>query len=99
MTNLGLDGKRVIVTGAAGGLGRAFSYAFARTVSAAGAQVLVADVNAAGMAETVAQIGAQGGKAFAAEVDVTSAQSCAAMANQAAHQMAGLDVLVNNAAL
>ena len=29
MTELGLEGKRVIVTGAAGGLGRAFAEAFA----------------------------------------------------------------------
>ena len=37
MTDLGLAGKRVIVTGAAGGLGRAFALAFAKS----GATVLV----------------------------------------------------------
>ena len=84
MTNLGLDGKRVIVTGAAGGLGRAFAHAFA----GAGARVLVADVNADGMAETVAQIIAAGGQAYAAAVDVTRAPGCDAVAQWAVETMA-----------
>jgi NAD(P)-dependent dehydrogenase (short-subunit alcohol dehydrogenase family) len=50
VTNLGLEGKRVIVTGAAIGLGRAFALAFA----AAGARVLAVDVNEAGAKETAA---------------------------------------------
>ena len=49
MTDLGLAGKRVIVTGAAGGLGRAFALAFAK----AGCTVLAGDVSDA--SETLAQ--------------------------------------------
>lgn len=92
MTGLGLDGKRVIVTGAGGGLGRAFALAFAQ----AGARVIAADVNAAGAEETAAQIG---GAAWAQAVDVTQAASCTALAGVAQARMGGLDVLVNNAAL
>ena len=92
MTGLGLDGKRVIVTGAGGGLGRAFALAFAQ----AGARVIAADLNAAGAEETAAQIGAA---AWAQAVDVTQAASCAALAEAAQAHMGGLDVLVNNAAL
>ena len=44
----GCAGKRVIVTGAAEGLGKAIATGFAR----AGARVLVADLNADGLAET-----------------------------------------------
>jgi NAD(P)-dependent dehydrogenase (short-subunit alcohol dehydrogenase family) len=44
MTGLGLKGKRVIVTGAAGGLGRTFAVAFAD----AGARIVAADVNISG---------------------------------------------------
>lgn len=93
MTDLGLTGKRVIVTGAAGGLGRAFALAFAQ----AGCKVMAGDVS--DVSETVAMIGAAGGTGFGAVLDVTSAASCRALAEQAQAQMGGLDVLVNNAAL
>lgn len=90
MTDLGLTGKRVVVTGAGGGLGRAFALAFAE----AGAQVMATDVNAAGAAETAAMAGG-----VAAELDVTSTASCAALAERLAADWGGVDVLVNNAAL
>lgn len=89
-TDLGLSGKRVVVTGAAGGLGRAFAVAFA----GAGAQVLGCDVNIAGCQETAALTGG-----LAASVDVTSTQSCRALADFAQARMGGVDVLVNNAAM
>lgn len=95
MSELGLKGKRAVVTGAAGGLGRAFAEGFAR----AGATVLVADINAAGCAETVALIEAEGGKAHAATVDVTNTASCTALAETAEKLLGGVDVLVNNAAI
>lgn len=90
MTDLGLAGKRVIVTGAAGGLGRAFALAFAQ----AGCMVIAGDVS--DVSETVALLGAAG---FGAKLDVTSSDSCRAVAEQAQAEMGGLDVLVNNAAL
>lgn len=91
MTGLGLDGKRVVVTGAAAGLGRAFAHAFAQ----AGARVLAADVDGAGARETAGQIAG----ALWARCDVTSADSCAALADQIQTAWGGVDVLVNNAAL
>lgn len=95
VTELGLEGKRVVVSGAAGGLGRAFAEAFAK----AGAAVLCADVNQAGAEETAALITATGGTAFAAFVDVTKTDSTQSLAAEADKTMGGLDVLVNNAAL
>ncbi len=92
MSGLELAGKRVVVTGAAGGLGRAFAEAFARE----GAQVVAADINLTGAEETAARIGAA---ASAARVDVTSQASTAALAALAAERMSGVDVLVNNAAI
>lgn len=95
MSDLNLQGKRAVITGAAGGLGRAFAEGFAK----AGAEVLVADINAEGCAETVALIEAAGGKAHATSVDVTDRESCIALARTAETTLGGVDVLVNNAAI
>lgn len=92
--SLDLAGKRVVVTGAAGGLGRAFAQAFVGQ----GALVLAADINGAGAEETAALIRTAGGTAQAAAVDVTSRASALALA-QAAAAFGGADVLVNNAAI
>jgi NAD(P)-dependent dehydrogenase (short-subunit alcohol dehydrogenase family) len=91
VTNLGLEGKRVIVTGAAIGLGRAFALAFAE----AGAQVFAVDVNEAGAKETAAL----NPNISAARCDITSSQSCKSLSDLAMKKWGGLDVLVNNAAL
>lgn len=90
MTDLGLTGNRVVVTGAAGGLGRAFALAFAH----AGAKVLACDVNLAGAEETAQLTGGH-----AAQVDVTSTASARACMARAVDLMGGVDTLVNNAAL
>ena len=95
MSDLDLNGKRVVITGAAGGLGRAFAEGFAK----AGAEILVADINAEGCAETVDLIKAAGGVAVATTVDVTNGESCAALASTAQTALGGADILVNNAAI
>ena len=95
MTTLGLEGKRVVVTGAAGGLGRAFAEAFAR----AGARVLAADVNLAEVKRTAAAIVEAGGEALACEVNVVDAASTARLAEVAREKLGGADALVNNAAI
>ncbi len=95
MIGLGLEGKRVIVTRAAGGLGRAFAEVFAN----AGARVIVSDVNARGANETVGIIKDQGGEAHGCTVDVVSDASTAALAACAREKLGGLDCLVNNAAV
>jgi NAD(P)-dependent dehydrogenase (short-subunit alcohol dehydrogenase family) len=90
-----LSGKTAIITGAAGGLGRAFAIGFASR----GANVVVADMNEPGSAETVALIEAAGGKAIAVKTNVTDKASCVAVADAAIATFGGLDVLVNNAAI
>ncbi len=90
-----LAGKVVIVTGAAGGLGRAFAQGF----GAAGASVVVADMNTGGAAETVALLVAEGVPAIALKVNVTDPASTQAMADAALAQFGRIDVLVNNAAI
>lgn len=90
-----LSGKTAIITGAAGGLGRAFALGFAER----GANVVVADMNEAGSAETVSLIEAAGGKAIAVKTNVTDKASVDAMAEVAVSAFGGLDILVNNAAI
>lgn len=95
MTTFDLGGRRVVVTGAAGGLGRAFAKAFA----GAGARVLAADIDSKAAGETAGMIVSEGGQAFGCRLDVTDAGSTAEMAKAAADLLGGVDVLVNNAAI
>jgi NAD(P)-dependent dehydrogenase (short-subunit alcohol dehydrogenase family) len=90
------SGRTVLVTGAAGGLGRAFALGFA----ARGYAVAVADLNSDGAAETARQITETGGEAWHGHLDVTSPESTAGLAAAVAGFGGGtIDVLVNNAAL
>lgn len=95
MSVIRLPGKRVIVTGAAGGLGRGFALAFA----AAGAEVIAADIRFEAAEQTAQLIVANGGRAHGAEVDVASEASTRALAQFAVDRMGGVDALVNNAAI
>ena len=93
--SLQLTGKTVIITGAAGGLGRAFALGFARE----GANLVIADMNAAGAAETVALVEAEGVKAIAVSVNVADKASCEAMVQSTLDAFGSVDVLINNAAI
>jgi len=88
--SIDLSGKRVLITGAAGGLGRAFAHAF----SDAGAVVLAADLDQTGAAQTMA-----GRDGAAVALDVRDMASCTACIAAAIDAFGGLDVLVNNAAI
>jgi NAD(P)-dependent dehydrogenase (short-subunit alcohol dehydrogenase family) len=86
-----LDGKVVVITGAAGGIGREAAMLF----SAEGARVCVADV----AAEAGEQTAAECREAFFQEVDVTDPESVAAMYAATAERYGGIDVLYNNAGI
>ncbi|TQK70372.1 SDR family NAD(P)-dependent oxidoreductase [Nocardioides sp. SLBN-35] len=89
-------GRTVLITGAAGGLGRAFALGFADR----GYRVAVADIDEAGAAETAKLLVDAGAEAWHGEVDVTSATSTAELAAAVAEFGDGrIDVLVNNAAI
>lgn len=88
-------GTRVIVTGAASGIGRVTAARFA----AEGASVAVADRDAEGVARVVSEIEAAGGRALGCLADVAVTEQVNAMAARAAEALGGVDVLVNNAAV
>lgn len=75
------DPRTVLITGAAGGLGRAFAEGFA----AAGDRVVVADINLAGAEETATALRAASADALACEVDVTDRDSTVSLAEAAAN--------------
>jgi NAD(P)-dependent dehydrogenase (short-subunit alcohol dehydrogenase family) len=89
-----LKGRTAVVTGGAGLLGRGFS----RTLTQAGAAVLVADENIAESEKVVTEISPEG-RAEAFELDVTRPESVKAMAHKAKDTFGSLDILVCSAAL
>ena len=88
-----LNGKTVIITGAARGLGREY----AERMAAEGAAIVAGDVR--DCADTVGSIIGAGGRATSVTLDVTDMDSCTAMAETAVAEFGNIDVLVNNAAL
>lgn len=95
MVNYGMEGKVALVTGAAGGIGRAAALAFARS----GAAVLVSDVNRDGGRESVAMIEDAGGVAAFAACDVSNGGEVRAMVGAAVERFGGLDYAFNNAGI
>lgn len=88
-----LNGKVVIVTGAARGLGRTYAMRCAER----GAKVVVGDIrDAGGTADVIREAG---GQALAVELDVSDTQSCVNMVTAAIEAFGRVDGLVNNAAL
>ncbi|GAB2749958.1 SDR family NAD(P)-dependent oxidoreductase [Nocardioides pakistanensis] len=90
------SGRTVLVTGAAGGLGRSFALGFA----ARGYRVAVADIDEAGAEETARLVKDAGSASWSGPVDVTSPESTTVLAEAVADFGGGaIDVLVNNAAI
>lgn len=88
-------GKSVLVTGAAGGIGRAAALAFARE----GARVAVVDVDTAGGEETVALIAQAGGEVFFRKCDIAQAAQVEAMVAAVVECYGRLDCAFNNAGI
>ncbi|WP_349270942.1 7-alpha-hydroxysteroid dehydrogenase [Mycolicibacterium parafortuitum] len=89
MTGNRLDHKRVVITGAASGIGRAA----AQLMAGEGARVLIADLDADAAAAAAADIG-RGAVGIA--VDVLDEASITAMIGCAVDTFGGLDVLCNH---
>ncbi len=90
-----LAGRRVLVTGAARGLG----FAFAQAICAQGAKVALADLRHELLAQSVARLRSQGFEAAGIAFDAGDPASIEQCARQAVDVLGGLDGLVNNAAV
>ena len=90
-----LSQRRVLVTGGARGLG----LAFARSLGAAGASVVIADIRAELVEAAAATLRAEGQTAHAVVADLSDPASIEDCAARAVELLGGLDGLVNNAAV
>jgi NAD(P)-dependent dehydrogenase (short-subunit alcohol dehydrogenase family) len=90
-----LKGKRALITGAGGGIGRAAALAFARE----GAAVAVVDIRGEAAETVAAEIGHAGGRAVALSGDVAHEAGCAETFAAAEAALGGLDTLFNNAGI
>ena len=88
-----LNGKRIVVTGAAQGIGAAL----ASGLAAMGGRIALADIDDPSAA--AARITAKSGDAIAVTGDVASPDGCEAIADAAVAAFGGIDGLVCNAAL
>lgn len=85
--------KRVVITGAGSGLGRALALRFARD----GWRIACTDIVEERADETLQLVGAAGGSGFSAQCDTTQMDDLVAVAEKTQSEWGGVDVLINNA--
>lgn len=90
-----LAGRRVLVTGAARGLG----FEFAQAAAQAGARVALADIRAEQVQASVEQLRKAGLDAHAITLDLADPVAVQRCAAEAVQHLGGLDGLVNNGAV
>lgn len=89
----GLDGRRILVTGASSGIGEAT----AEAIAAAGGSVALAARRSDRLDALAARINEGGGSAIAIEADIAVESQARELVERAAGELGGLDGLVNNA--
>ena len=90
--SIDLSGRVAFITGASSGLGEQF----ARTLSRAGAAVVLASRRVERLKDLRAQIEAEGGDAHVLALDVTDLDSVRAAVAHAETEVGAIDILVNN---
>ena len=90
-----IAGKRILITGAGSGLGRAMAIEFAKE----GCRIAVADINQDRAKKTVELVNKKGGEGFEIICDVKRATGFDRIAKILKKEWGGIDILVNNAAV
>lgn len=88
-----IEGKTILITGAAGGFGRLV----AQKAGARRGRIVAADVNETALADTVDSIVRAGGEADAVVADVAELPQMRELARRAVERFGAIDVMVNNA--
>ena len=88
--HIDLTGQTALITGGAGGLGRAC----AQTLASAGARIAVADLNLPGAQETVTPY-----DGLAVRCDLSDPEDALRMAREVSDKLGGVSILVNNAGI
>ena len=91
--DLGLEGKRALVTGSSSGIGEAIAKALAQE----GARVVVHGRNERSAARVAEEIARSGGTAFVATGDLQTDAGAGRVVDQALADLGGIDILINNA--
>ena len=90
-----LAGRRVLITGAASGIGRACAHAFARE----GARLILADVNRDRLTKVRDEVWRAGAKCASMPCDLSREDDVLRLAVDVLDREGGVDVLINNAGI
>jgi NAD(P)-dependent dehydrogenase (short-subunit alcohol dehydrogenase family) len=87
--------KVAVITGGASGVGRSLAFALGER----GARVVIADVDQQALQSTVAELSAAGYTALGEYCDITSPESCQALADKAQQEFGGIHLVFANAGI
>lgn len=91
--DLGIRGRKALVTGASTGIGKAIALGLA----AEGVQLMMTSRDPARLAAAVDEVRQAGGTVHSLAADVTTAAGCAQVGKDAARHFGTVDILINNA--
>ena len=90
-----LKGKKVLITGAAQGIGKAIALMMAKE----GADIAISDINLELATQTADELKSIGVQTLAIEGNVADMESAEAMVSKTVEGLGGIDILVNNAGI